>query len=397
MASSQSTPQLGLQPQTIRDHAIQLEADVRALEEYRVNPTGNNKAPKWAMVKPVLESIVGYLNKTQDLPTTNELATEVHATSKAQEALSKDVTEIKNILSAPISKATTPTYAQAVKNPHVLKPTVQPRPSIGHRGILLKLNETDTEKQNQKATAQEVKEKINNHLRNNRNTELRNTQIIAVKRHPSGDLTLFTTDRESTERLITQRDGWQTVLGDRAEVRVPSYGILVHGVSTQMDVQNRPEIEGKIQWSNPSLEKARVTYSGWLKRNLGEKRASTMVVEFDREEDGDYAILNGIVFGAQIFACEYYDRTCKARQCFRCQKYGHIGTHCKAQETCGYCAENHSTKECTERDKPGSGPICPNCRRNHPSWGIQCEIRKEEFARIEERRRSLPRTHKDAA
>ena len=103
------------------------------------------------------------------------------------------------------------------------------------------------------------------------------------------------------------------MLGDSAEVRVPSYGILVHGVSTQIDVQNRSEIKGKIQWSNPSLERARVTYSGWLKRNLGEKRASTIVVEFDREEDANYAILNGIVFGAQIFAYEYYDRTCKAR------------------------------------------------------------------------------------
>lgn len=82
----------------------------------------------------------------------------------------------------------------------------------------------------------------------------------------------------------------------------------------------------------PSLENAKVTYSGWLKRDVGEKRASTMVVEFDREEDADHAILNGIVFGAQIFACEYYDRACKARQCFKCQKYGHIGTHCKAQE-----------------------------------------------------------------
>ena len=164
-----------------------------------------------------------------------------------------------------------------------------------------------------------------------------------------------------------------------------------------MEAHNRQEIEEKIQCNNPSLEQARVAYSGWLKRNLGEKRASTLVVEFEREEDADHAILNGIVLGAQIFACEYYDRACKAKQCFRCQKYGHIGTHCKAQETCGYCAENHSTKECTQRDKPGSGPTCPNCRQNHPSWSIQCENRKEEFARIEERRRNLPRTHKEAA
>jgi hypothetical protein len=80
------------------------------------------------------------------------------------------------------------------------------------------------------------------------------------------------------------------------------------------------DIEEQIRWSNPSLENANILYSGWLKRNLGEKYASTMVVEFDREEDADYTIDNGIVLGAQIFSCEYYDRACKARQCFKFQK-----------------------------------------------------------------------------
>ena len=146
------------------------------------------------MIESMLESIIGYLNKTQDLPISNKLATKVHATAKAQEALSKDVTEIKNILAAPISKATTPSYTQAVKNPYILKPTVQPRPLIGHWEILIKLNETNAEKQNQRATAQEVKERINSTLRDNQDIETRKSQIIVVKQHPSRDLTLFMTN-----------------------------------------------------------------------------------------------------------------------------------------------------------------------------------------------------------
>lgn len=242
-----------------------------------------------------------------------------------------------------------------------------------------------------------MKEKVNNALQNHLNIELRKRQIIAVKRHPSGDLTLFTPVRESTNYLIAQRNEWQSTLGERAEVKLPSYGILVHGVSTQVEAHNKVEIEERIQWNNPSLENAKVTYSGWLKRDLGEKRASTMVVEFDREEDADHAILNGIVFGAQIFACEYYDRACKARQCFKCQKYGHIGTHCKAQGICGYCAGLHSTKVCPERERPNSQAACPKCLKSHPSWSVQCQHRKEEFARIEERKRHMPKTHREAA
>jgi hypothetical protein len=348
------------------------------------------------MIEPLLRSFNTYLEKTQDLPTTSQLATEVHATARAQEILSKEMTEIKNILAAPVGKAPAPTYAQIVKDPYVLKPTTQTRPSSGPREILVKLNETNPEQTSRRATAEDVKEKVNNMLKSHQDPALQKTQIIAVKRHPSGDLTLFTQDQRSTEQLIAHREQWQQTLGEKAAVRVPSFGILVHGVSTQMEAYNRMEIEEKIQWNNPSLEKARVVYSGWLKRSLGEKRASTMVVEFEREEDADHAILNGIVFGAQIYACEYYDRTCKVKQCFKCQKYGHIGTHCKAQENCGYCAEPHSTKGCPERDRPGSEPKCPNCFNNHPSWSIQCQYRKEEFARVEERRRNMPRTHKEA-
>ncbi|EED15320.1 hypothetical protein TSTA_047660 [Talaromyces stipitatus ATCC 10500] len=336
MAGSPNAPQLGLQPSTIRDHAIQLEADIRALKEYRVNPVGKNRTPNWNMIEPLLESFISYLQKTQDLPTTSELTAVVHATARAQQILSKDVTEIKNFLAALARKSTIPSYAQVLKDPYVVKPTMQTRPSMGHREILVKLNPTDVERQAQRATAEEIKQKINNALANHEDPNLKKTQILAVKQHPSGDLTLFTSDRGSTELIIAHREDWQKILGEKAKVKVPSYGIIIHE----------------------------------LKRNLGEKRASTMVVEFDREEDADHAIKNSIIY---------------------------IGTYCKAQETCGYCAGLYSTKACLERDKPGSQPICPNCSKNHPSWSIQCEDRKEELARIEERRMNMPCTHKEAA
>ena len=55
------------------------------------------------------------------------------------------------------------------------------------------------------------------------------------------------TDQESMEQLIACRYDWQKMLGEKAEVKVPSYGILVHRVSTQMETHNRQEIEEKIQ------------------------------------------------------------------------------------------------------------------------------------------------------
>ncbi|EED19008.1 hypothetical protein TSTA_023430 [Talaromyces stipitatus ATCC 10500] len=172
MAGSPNAPQLGLQPSTIRDHAIQLEADIRALKEYQVNPN---------MIKPLLESFISYLQKTQDLPTTSELTAAVHATARAQQILSKDITEIKNFLAAPARKSTIPSYAQVLKDPYIVKPTMQTRPSMGHQEILVKLNPTDVERQAQRATAEEIKQKINNALANHKDPDLKKTQILAVK------------------------------------------------------------------------------------------------------------------------------------------------------------------------------------------------------------------------
>ncbi|KAI9763576.1 MAG: hypothetical protein M1839_006376, partial [Geoglossum umbratile] len=96
---------------------------------------------------------------------------------------------------------------------------------------------------------------------------------------------------------------------------------------TEVDAKNTKDVADRIIGNNPNLKRARITYSGWLKRDLKGKRAFTMVVEFDNPQHADEAILNSLVLGAQLFTCEFYNRSCKLKQCFRCQKYGHIGTH----------------------------------------------------------------------
>lgn len=84
------------------------------------------------MIEPLLKSFISYLQKTQDLLTTSKLTAAVHITARAQQILSKDVTEIKNILAAPVRKSSIPSYAQVLKDPYIVKPTMQTCPSMGH-------------------------------------------------------------------------------------------------------------------------------------------------------------------------------------------------------------------------------------------------------------------------
>ncbi len=73
--------------------------------------------------------------------------------------------------------------------------------------------------------------------------------------------------------------------------------------------------------------------------------------------------------------CEYFDKDCRLKQCFNCQRYEHINRSCKYSRRCAVCANFHSESICnisTERRK------CVNCEKNHFVWSFQCKIRVDE-------------------
>lgn len=43
--------------------------------------------------------------------------------------------------------------------------------------------------------------------------------------------------------------------------------------------------------------------------------------------------------------------------CYKCSKYGHSSKKCRNNEICGYCAQNHSSKNCQQKDDTK----CSNC------------------------------------
>jgi hypothetical protein len=229
-----------------------------------------------------------------------------------------------------------------------------------------------------------VKDLINRAIRGSKNGDLNSLGIAirAVKIHSSRDLTLYTEGSKHMKNLIKHRAEWEWAIGPSVGVVVPAYGILVHGITIEIDVTR--DIADPITGSNPNLQEVSITYTGWLKKDLGEKGASAIVVEFGNSQHVDEAILNGIVLGAQLFTCGCYDRSCKLKQCFKCQRYGHIGTHCKAMEACSFCTGNHDSKGCKEKGRrPKPKPKCANCSGKHPVWSPHCSTRKKAYLQLE--------------
>lgn len=50
-------------------------------------------------------------------------------------------------------------------------------------------------------------------------------------------------------------------------------------------------------------------------------------------------------------------------QCFNCQRFGHVANSCKANPSCKFCAEDHQSKLCDDRENYA----CINCHRENKS------------------------------
>ncbi|MPC33393.1 hypothetical protein E2C01_026742 [Portunus trituberculatus] len=72
--------------------------------------------------------------------------------------------------------------------------------------------------------------------------------------------------------------------------------------------------------------------------------------------------------------------TPEPRRCYRCQRFGHHQKTCTKPYICAVCSGRHNTEECFARKKNeniSAEAKCPNYRRHHPAWSLNCPARKQ--------------------
>ena len=52
-------------------------------------------------------------------------------------------------------------------------------------------------------------------------------------------------------------------------------------------------------------------------------------------------------------------------KCRRCRRFAHTANYCTATWVCAFCAQNHITTTCPNKDKSGASPRCANCSGAH--------------------------------
>lgn len=396
-------PKVNDGPEHINEHATYLREACNQLQA--VDKGRQNQVP-WNIVQPYLTSTITLIGKVLRQPAISEILHHIQDAAKCTQSIQRDVTVIKNSVglnTAPLGaanfsgvRAAGTTWAQvaAQSRGSTLIPPPVPQgmratkaqstvTAYKDRAVIVKLKDHGIAQRLRTLSAAELRQQIEASIRNSEATK--GVKIVAAHQLKSGDIQIYTASTAEAEKLREHR-GWIRGLGEHAELIVPTYGVIVHGISTNsINIKDQTAtIQQMLADNHTVIPKAEISFVGWLTKESPLKRASSIVVEFTNPEMANAIIYAGMVWHGQIHVCQLYDRACRVKQCFRCYNYGHIGTQCDASQTCGYCAELHETKNCRQKGVDGFTPRCTVCKGAHTAWSNACPARRKEVGRVEQ-------------
>ncbi|OJD10029.1 hypothetical protein AJ78_08791 [Emergomyces pasteurianus Ep9510] len=382
MANKAKWPQLGLQPQNLHEHATQLIAEATAL--LALEKEQRQKLPDQSL-ESFLNSVQAYAKKSRAAPSSHEILdklNQIHHIAKT--TISDDLILIKNAVN---HAATHPTARNSTWADRVRSGGTPPQPrtpppaqtNSKEREIIVKLHNPETVALLRDKTPGELREKVNNALKERTRSTKRPIQVIAAKQLKSRDVSIHTVNIEDANKLREEQQ-WTQALGREARALQPTYGVLVHSVRTDkenIDPSNQSRSIEKIQTENATLHPgATITYVGWLTRTGAKKSTSSLMLEFTTKEHADRAIREGLILNVCYHHCELYDRSCKLKQCYKCQKYSHIETQCNNPTTRGTAERKKKIQTLHSSAHSAKGHMqqiakIEQARRNRPSYYIR--------------------------
>jgi hypothetical protein len=209
-----------------------------------------------------VNSIKTYAEKTREQPSPHDILdklNQIHHLAKS--SIAKDITLIKNAVNNTIQPSgRIATWAERVRSGGT--PTHPPTPPTSiiagskEREIIVKLGNPESTALLRRKTPEELRRRINDTLKQLATSTDKIPQVVAAKQLKSGDISIHATNAAKANQLKDNSEAWVQILGTRARVLKPTYGVLVHGVRTEkenIDPSNQAEATEKIRTENATL------------------------------------------------------------------------------------------------------------------------------------------------
>ena len=345
----------------------------------------------------LLSMVTAVVTKAINQPDNQELLAAVLRVEQSNKRIEGDVVVLKNATETASKKqgpmnvwakglsVASPPIAQSTMTPCSSQPA--PPPGIDtkeNRQILIKLKNDEVAQKYRSNTSKQLQDYAQIQL--SEYPTLKAVEIEVAKQLQSGDLQFLMKTRGDAETLKNAKEAktWVACFGKNAFVLIPTFGVVVHNVSTRQYEfpRDADKLAETIKTTNQRrIPNAEIRHVGWLDKNKIKNpsvKASAIVVEFTDALHADAARAGGLSWlspqGNEHHDCEPYIRESRAIRCFKCQKLGHITSICKAKvSTCSHCAQEHDSRTCGEYKKPGFKPKCANCQGQHETYNEVCK------------------------
>ncbi|OAQ57918.1 hypothetical protein VFPPC_11807 [Pochonia chlamydosporia 170] len=395
-------PQVDIGPEHINEHATYLKEACNQLQA--VDRGKQNQVP-WKTVQQYLASTVALIGKVLRQPVMGDILQQVQDAAKCTQNMQKDITIIKNSVGLSTTPLNTANFtggrsanaswaqvaAQAKRSapppqmPQGNTATKTPSTVTAYkdRVVTVKLKDHVISQRYRTHSAAWIRQQVEAAIHGDVATKA--IKLVAAHQLKSGDIQIFTSTTAEALQL-KENKRWVQGLGENAELIVPTFGVIAHGIPTStINLKDqKATIQQMLADNYTVIPNAQISYIGWLTKESTLKRASSIVVEFTEPEMANAIIYAGMAWEGHIHQCQLYDRACRIKQCFRCYNYGHIGTQCNASQVCGYCAEQHESKHCQQKGVEGFTPRCAVCKGAHTAWSNACPERRKEMRRVEQ-------------
>ncbi|KAJ5742632.1 zinc knuckle domain protein [Penicillium nucicola] len=211
--------------------------------------------------------------------------------------------------------------------------------------------------------------------------------FVAARKLPSGDVVMIANSAAGAEVLRKHR-AWLRAFGPGSVIQEPSWGVVAYHIpvkSMKLTPETMANVAAELLRQNNWGEGARIQYLGWLTRP-GERAEGSILIEFTSPVMANRAIVTGVVWGKQIHNVSRFCREGRMKLCRKCQKPGHIQSHCSNVFKCGHCAGGHPTWECPSTKGQAIPVKCANCGEGHRPTSRECPVK---IAAVNEAKQAL--------
>lgn len=177
----------------------------------------------------------------------------------------------------------------------------------------------------------------------------------------TGDIQLYLDNQTLLGAILALPDAaWTADINPALSLRRKILPVIVHGIPTTFDTENRHHTHALITENNGVLDSA--TKIQWANKFLIQagKPFSSTIIHLTDPVAANQAICNCICFKHLRKVTERLTK--RVKQCYQCPDYGHFLKSCPVDfQACSHRADSHAYDSCTKLAEP---LCCVHCAQN---------------------------------